>query len=59
MKKCCEYPRGLWYKLRIMGIPLNNPVFTYGDKKIVLWNIAVTDSTLKKKSSAFAYHFVR
>ena len=27
MKQCCEYLCGLRYKLRIMGIPVNNPVF--------------------------------
>ena len=43
----------------MMGIPVNNPVFTYGDNHIVLWDTAVTDSILKKKSSTVAYHFVR
>ena len=33
MKQCCEYLRGLRYKLRMMGIPVNNPVFTYGDNQ--------------------------
>ena len=59
MKQYCEYLHGLQYKLRMMGILVNNPVFTYGDNQIVLWNTAVTDSTIKKKSSAVAYHFVR
>ena len=43
----------------MMGIPVNNPVLTYGDNQSVLWNIVVPDSTLKKKSSAVEYHFVR
>ena len=34
-------------------------MFTFGDNRIVLWDIEVTDSTLKNKSSAVAYHFVR
>ena len=59
MKQCCEYLRGLRYKLRMMGIPVNNPVFTYGDNQSVLWNTSVPDSTLKKKSNSIAYHYVR
>ena len=51
MKQCCEYIRGLRYKLRMMGIPVNNPAFVYGDNQSVLWNTTDPDSTLKKKSS--------
>ena len=59
MKQCCEYLRGLRYKLRMMGIPINNPCFIYGDNQSVLWNTSVPESSLKKKSSSVAYHFVR
>ena len=59
MKQCCEYLKGLRYKLRMMGIPVNNPCFLLGDNQSVLWNTAVPESTLKKKSSSVAYHFVR
>ena len=59
MKQCCEYLRGLRYKLRMMGIPVNNPCFIFGDNQSVLWNTTVPESTLKKKSSSVAYHFVR
>ena len=31
MRQCCEYIRGLRYKLRMMGIPVNNPALVYGD----------------------------
>ena len=55
----CEYLRGLRYKLRMMGIPVNNPVFTCGDNQSVLWNMSVPDSTLKKKNNSIAYHYVR
>ena len=58
MKQCCKYVRGLRYKLRMMGIPVNNPAFIYGDNQSVLWNTTDPDSTLKKKSSLVAYHFV-
>ena len=59
MRQCCEYVRGLRYKLRMMGIPVNNPTFIYGDNQSVLWNTTVPESSLKKKSCAVAYHFCR
>ena len=30
MKQCCEYIRGLRYKLRMMGIPVEGPMCIYG-----------------------------
>ena len=42
----------------MMGIPINNTVFTYGDNQSVLWDTMVPDSTLKKKSSSVAYNLV-
>lgn len=59
MKNCVEYLRGLRYKLRMMGIPVTNPCLVEGDNQSVLWNTTVPDSTLKKKSCAVAYHYVR
>ena len=59
MKQCCEYLRGLRYKLRMMGIPCVGPAYIYGDNQSVLANTTIPDSTLKKKSQSIAYHFVR
>lgn len=59
MKQCCEYLRGLRYKLRMMGIPVVGPACIYGDNQSVLANTTIPDSTLKKKSQSIAYHFVR
>ena len=59
LKQCCEYVRGLRYKLRMMGISCDDPIFIYGDNQSVLANTTVPDSTLKKKSQSIAYHFVR
>ena len=59
MKQCCEYVRGLRYKLRMMGIPVEAPTYVFGDNQAVLANITMSHSTLKKKSSSVAYHFVR
>jgi hypothetical protein len=59
MKQCCEYLRGLRYKLRMMGIPCDGPAYILGDNQSVLANTTVPDSTLKKKSQSICYHFVR
>ena len=59
MKQCCEYIRGLRYKLRMMGIPVTGPAYVYGDNQSVLANTTIPDSTLKKKSQSIAYHLVR
>lgn len=59
MKECCEYLRGLRYKLRMMGIPCDYPSYIYGDNQSVLVNSSTPTSTLKKKSCSIAYHFVR
>ena len=59
MKQCCEYIRGLRYKLRMMGIPVEEPTCIYGDNQSVLAKTTIPDSTLKKKSESIAYHFVR
>ena len=58
MKQCCEYLRGLRYKLRMMGILCDQPSHIYGDNQSVLANMTMPDSTLKKKSQSIAYHFV-
>jgi len=59
MKTCCEYLRGLRYKLRMMGIPVETPAYVFGDNQSVLTNSSKPHSVLKKKSSSIAYHFVR
>ena len=59
MKQCCEYIRGLRYKLRMMGIPVEVPSFIFGDNQSVLSNTSKPHSSLKKKSSSIAFHFVR
>ena len=59
LKNCCEYLRGLKYKLEMMGIPSDFPSFIFGDNKSVLVNSTVPHSVLKKKSCSISYHFVR
>ena len=36
MKQCCEYVRGLRYKLRMMGILVDLPSYIFGDNQSVL-----------------------
>ena len=59
MKQCCEYIRGLRYKLRMLGIPCEGPAYIEGDNQSVLANTTVPDSMLKKNSQSIAYHFIR
>ena len=59
MKQCCEYLRGLRYKLRMFGIPVSGPAYVYGDNQSVLANTTIPESTLKKKMQSICYHFVR
>ncbi len=59
MKQATEYIRGLRYKLRMMGITVDEPAFVFGDNQSVLANTTAPGSTLKKKPNAIAYHFVR
>mmetsp|Transcript_30594 Transcript_30594/g.40655 ORF Transcript_30594/g.40655 Transcript_30594/m.40655 type:complete len:148 (-) Transcript_30594:278-721(-) len=38
LKQCMEYIRGLRYKLRMMGMPVEGPAFIFGDNQSVLAN---------------------
>ena len=59
MKQATEYVRGLQYKLRMMGIPVDESALIFGNKQSVLANRTMPESTLKKKTQSIAYHFVR
>ena len=59
LKLCCEYLRGIRYKLRKIGIPCDFSSFIYVDNKSVLVNTTMPFSILSKKSCSIAYHFVR
>ena len=43
----------------MMGIPVKLPTFIFGDNQSVLTNSSKPHSSLKKKSSSIAFHFVR
>ena len=58
MKQCCEYLGGLWYKLQMMGIPVEACIYVYGDNQSMLANMMIPDSALKKNLQSIAYHFI-
>ena len=47
MKLYCEYIRGLRYKLRMMGISVDESTFVFGDNQSVLANVPRPHSILK------------
>ena len=54
-----EALRGIRYKLRMMGVPLNGPTYVYRDNMSVIYNTPRPESTLEKKSNFICYHAVR
>ena len=59
MKHATEYLIELCYKLRMFGIPVDEPAFIHGYNQSVLSNTTLPQSMLKKKSQSIAFHFVR
>ncbi len=60
MKQATEYVSDLLpFKLRMMVITVDEPTFIFGENQSVLANTTAPTSTLKKKTNAIAYHFVR
>ena len=59
MKHGVETLRGIRYKLRMMGVPLDGPSYVYGDNMSVINNTQKPESVLKKKSNSICYHAIR
>jgi hypothetical protein len=59
MRIAVEQIEGLRYKLRMMGVPVEGPANVFCDNQSVFKNCSFTESTLKKKHNAIAYHRVR
>ena len=59
MKQAMEVSRGLRYKLRMMGVPIDRPTHMYGDNMSTIHNTQCPESQLKKKSNSICYHAVR
>jgi hypothetical protein len=54
-----ELIEGMRYKLRMMGIPLDESTNVFCDNEAVVKNTTKPESTLKKKHNAIAYHRFR
>ena len=54
-----EVSRGLRYKLRMMGVPIEGPTHMYGDYMSTIHNTEHPESQLKKRSNSICYHDVR
>ena len=59
MKQDMEVSRGLRYKLRMMGVPIEGPTHIYGENMSTIHNTQCPESQLKKKSNSICYHAVR
>jgi hypothetical protein len=59
LKHGIENLRGIRYKLRMMGVPIDGPSRVFGDNMSVVTNSSKPESTLKKKSNSVCYHAVR
>ena len=59
MKHGIEKLRGLRYKLRMMGVPIDGPSLIYGDYKSAITNSSRPESVLKKKCNSICYHACR
>ena len=49
-QKCCEYPIGIRYKLRMVRIPCDGPYCIEGDDQYALSDTIVPDFILEKKN---------
>ena len=56
MKHGTKYINGLRYKLKAMGIPVEDYAYIYGDNQSVHVNTMTAHSQLKRKSTSVAYH---
>lgn len=59
LKQGLEEVRAFRYKLRMMGIPIIDPCWVYGDNMSVVNNVSRPESVLKKKSHSICYHYAR
>ena len=59
LKNGMETVRGLGYKLRMMGIPIEGPAFAYSGNMSIIHNTQRPESMLKKNSNSVCYHYCR
>ena len=56
MRIAVEHIKGIGYKLRIFGVPINDPANVFCDNQGVVKNTSIPDYTLSKKHNAVNYH---
>lgn len=59
MRQAVDMIEGLRYKLRMMGVPIEDATKIYCDNEAVVKSTSRPESTLKKKHNAINYHRVR
>ena len=59
LKQCCEYIRGIWYQIRIIAIPVEDPDFIYRDNHSVVIKYNLPEYTINNKINSITDHFVR
>lgn len=59
LKHATEIIKGLRYKLKMLGVPLDGPTRMLCDSQSVVMNSSFPESVLKKKHCSIAYHIVR
>ena len=59
MKTAIEQIESLHYKLRMFGIPVEDPMNVFCDNESIFKNMTIPDSTLKKKHTSICYHQLR
>jgi hypothetical protein len=59
LRTAIELLKGLRYKLRMLGVPLDGHAHIRVDNNSVVNNTSVPESVLKKKCNAISYHYVR
>jgi hypothetical protein len=59
LKQSIDLVEGLRYKLRMMGIPIDDSTSIYCDNEAVVKSTTAPESTLKKKHNAICYHRAR
>jgi hypothetical protein len=59
MNNGIDTTRGLCYKLRMMGVTIDGPIYVYGDNMSVVHNTQRPEYVMKKTRNIICYHTVR
>ena len=59
MRTAVEMIRGLRYKLRMFGVPIEGPTNIFTDNEAVFKNASIPHSVLSKKQHSISYHMCR